>query len=85
LNQRDIEHFNLDISRLNPASTFPLDPTMQNINNVLSPNVELEFIIIHDKAYFLVFSIPNFIETTVTLTMRKFFIAGYVFDLTNEI
>ena len=85
--------FNLDINKLNPEIAFPLDPTMQNINNMLTPNIGSGIYLHSDKAYFGL-SVPNFIETTryddneVKILQEKinyYVIAGYIFDLTNEI
>lgn len=85
--------FNLDMTRLNPTSPFPLDPSMQNINNEFSPNIGAGLYLHSDKAY-VGFSIPNFIESDryddyeVAIFKEKinyYLMAGYVFDLTQDI
>lgn len=85
--------FNLDITKLNPVDAFPLDPSMQNINNEFSPNIGAGLYLHSDKAY-IGFSIPNFIESNryddneVAIFKEKinyYLMAGYVFDLSSEV
>ncbi|MBP4141915.1 type IX secretion system membrane protein PorP/SprF [Flavobacterium sp. P4023] len=85
--------FNLDTSKLNPVSDYPLDPSIQNINNEFSPNIGAGIYLHSDKAY-IGFSIPNFIESnryddnTVAIFKEKinyYLMAGYVADLTSDI
>lgn len=85
--------FNLDTSKLNPVSDYPLDPSIQNINNEFSPNIGAGIYLHSDKAY-IGFSIPNFIESnryddnTVAIFKEKinyYLMAGYVTDLTSDI
>lgn len=85
--------FNLDTSKLNPVSDYPLDPSIQNINNKFSPNIGAGIYLHSDKAY-IGFSIPNFIESnryddnTVAIFKEKinyYLMAGYVADLTSDI
>lgn len=85
--------FNLDTSKLNPVSDYPLDPSIQNINNEFSPNIGAGIYLHSDKAY-IGFSIPNFIESnryddnTVAIFKEKinyYLMAGYVADMTSDI
>ena len=82
--------FDLDISRLNPADD---DPSLHDYSNKFTPNVGAGVYLHSDKAY-VGFSVPNFIETNryddneVAIFKEKinyYLIAGYVFDLTNDI
>jgi type IX secretion system PorP/SprF family membrane protein len=81
------------MTKLNPEFSFPLDPSMQNINNVVTPNIGSGIYLHSDKAYFGL-SVPNFIESTryndneVKISKEKinyYFIAGYIFDLSSDI
>ena len=85
--------FNLDISKLNPVDSYPLDPSMQNIDNKFSPNIGAGLYLHSDKAY-IGFSIPNFIETdryddNKTAIFRErinyYLIGGYVFDINSTL
>jgi type IX secretion system PorP/SprF family membrane protein len=85
--------FNLDISKLNPVDAFPVDQSIQNIENKFSPNIGAGVYLHSDKAY-VGFSIPNFIESNryddneVAIFKEKinyYLIAGYVFDLNNTV
>jgi type IX secretion system PorP/SprF family membrane protein len=82
--------FDLDISRLNPADD---DPSLHDYSNKFTPNIGAGVYLHSDKAY-VGFSVPNFIETNryddneVAIFKEKinyYLIAGYVFDLTNDI
>lgn len=85
--------FNLDMSKLNPEIAFPLDPSMQNIDNEFTPNIGSGIYLHSDKAYVGI-SIPNFIESNryddneykiATEKINYYLIAGYVFDLNPEL
>ncbi|CAM4121173.1 type IX secretion system membrane protein PorP/SprF [Flavobacterium weaverense] len=85
--------FNLDITKLNPVDAFPLDPSMQNIDNKFSPNVGAGLYLHSDKGY-VGFSIPNFIESKryddneIAIFKEKinyYLMAGYVFDLSPDV
>ena len=85
--------FNLDMSKLNPEIAFPLDPSMQNIDNEFTPNIGSGIYLHSDKAYVGI-SIPNFIESNryddneykiSTEKINYYLIAGYVFDLNPEL
>lgn len=82
--------FDLDVSRLNPADD---DPSLHDYNNKFTPNVGAGIYLHSDKAY-VGLSVPNFIETNryddneVAIFKEKinyYLIAGYVFDLNNNI
>jgi type IX secretion system PorP/SprF family membrane protein len=82
--------FDLDVSRLNPADD---DPSLHDFSNKFTPNIGAGVYLHSDKAY-VGFSVPNFIETNryddneVAIFKEKinyYLIAGYVFDLTNDI
>ena len=82
--------FDLDVSRLNPADD---DPSLHDYSNKFTPNIGAGVYLHSDKAY-VGFSVPNFIETNryddneVAIFKEKinyYLIAGYVFDLTNDI
>jgi type IX secretion system PorP/SprF family membrane protein len=82
--------FDLDVSRLNPADD---DPSLHDYSNKFTPNFGVGVYLHSDKAY-VGFSVPNFIETNryddneVAIFKEKinyYLIAGYVFDLTNDI
>jgi type IX secretion system PorP/SprF family membrane protein len=82
--------FDLDVSRLNPADD---DPSLHDYSNKFTPNIGAGVYLHSDKAY-IGFSVPNFIETNryddneVAIFKEKinyYLIAGYVFDLTNDI
>jgi type IX secretion system PorP/SprF family membrane protein len=83
--------FNLDISKLNPENSYPLDPSMQNIENKFSPNIGAGLYLHSDKAYVGI-SIPNFIESDryddneIAIFKEKinyYLIGGYVFDINS--
>ena len=83
--------FNLDINKLNPADQG--DPQFQNLNNDFSPNVGAGLYWHSSKAY-IGLSVPNFIQTNryddndVAIYKDKinyYLMAGYVFDLSQEI
>ena len=85
--------FNLDISKLNPVDAYPVDQSIQNIDNKFSPNIGTGVYLHSDKAY-VGFSIPNFIESDrydnneVAIFKEKinyYLIAGYIFDLNRTI
>ena len=85
--------FNLDITKLNPVDAFPLDPSMQNIDNKFSPNIGAGLYLHSDKGY-VGFSIPNFIESKryddneIAIFKEKinyYLMAGYVFDLSPDV
>ncbi len=85
--------FNLDITKLNPVNAFPLDPSMQNIDNQFSPNIGAGIYLHSDKAY-IGFSIPSFLESNryddneVAIFKEKinyYLMGGYVFDLSSDI
>ena len=82
--------FNLDNSKLNPKDAG--DPTLQSFSK-FNPNLGAGLYLHSDKAY-VGFSIPNFIQSNryddneVALfkeTINYYLIAGYVFDLNNDI
>lgn len=83
--------FNLDVTKLNPDD--PSDPSLQNYNK-FTPNIGAGVYLHSDKAY-LGLSIPNFIQTNryddneiATISKDKintYLIAGYVFDLNQDI
>src|SRR3970040_889626 len=82
--------FDLDVSRLNPADD---DPSLHDFSNKFTPNMGAGVYLHSDKAY-VGFSVPNFIPTNryddneVAIFKEKinyYLIAGYVFDLTNDI
>jgi type IX secretion system PorP/SprF family membrane protein len=82
--------FDLDVSRLNPADD---DPSLHDYSNKFTPNVGAGVYLHSDKAY-VGFSVPNFIQTNryddneIAIFKEKinyYLIAGYVFDLTNDI
>lgn len=82
--------FDLDVSRLNPADD---DPSLHDYSNKFTPNIGAGVYLHSDKAY-AGFSVPNFIETNryddneIAIFKEKinyYLIAGYVFDLTNDI
>jgi type IX secretion system PorP/SprF family membrane protein len=82
--------FDLDVTRLNPADD---DPSLHDYSNKFTPNIGAGVYLHSDKAY-VGFSVPNFIETNryddneVAIFKEKinyYLIAGYVFDLTNDI
>ncbi|MBG6112181.1 type IX secretion system PorP/SprF family membrane protein [Flavobacterium sp. CG_9.10] len=82
--------FDLDVSRLNPADD---DPSLHDYSNKFSPNIGAGIYLHSSKAY-VGFSVPNFIESKryddneVAIFKEKinyYLIAGYVFDLTNDI
>ncbi|SEG32984.1 PorP/SprF family type IX secretion system membrane protein [Flavobacterium urumqiense] len=82
--------FDLDVSRLNPADD---DPSLHDYSNKFTPNIGAGVYLHSDKAY-VGFSVPNFIETNryddneIAIFKEKinyYLIAGYVFDLTNDI
>ena len=79
--------FNLDTSRLNPSDLD--DPHLQNLNNVISPNIGAGVYWHSDKAY-IGLSAPDFIVTNyydnneVAIFKNKinyYLIGGYVFNL----
>ena len=83
--------FDLDVSKLNPVDAS--DPSLQNLNNKLSPNIGAGLYLHSDKVY-IGFSIPNFIETNnyndndVVIYKQKinyYLMAGYVFDLSDSV
>ena len=83
--------FNLDVSKLNP--TDQNDPQFQNLNNVFSPNVGAG-IYLHSENTYLGISVPNLIESkrydnnSVAIFKEKinyYFIAGHVFELSNNL
>ncbi|MEC5167253.1 type IX secretion system PorP/SprF family membrane protein [Flavobacterium sp. PL11] len=85
--------FNLDITKANPVDPFPIDPSMQNINNDFSPNIGAGLYLHSDKAY-VGFSIPNFIESNryddnerriFKDKINYYLMAGYVFDLSDDV
>jgi type IX secretion system PorP/SprF family membrane protein len=82
--------FDLDVSRLNPADD---DPSLHDYSNKFTPNIGAGVYLHSDKAY-VGFSVPNFIESKryddneVAIFKEKinyYLIAGYVFDLNNDI
>ncbi|MBP2282209.1 type IX secretion system PorP/SprF family membrane protein [Flavobacterium sp. CG_23.5] len=82
--------FDLDVSRLNPADD---DPSLHDYSNKFTPNIGAGIYLHSSKAY-VGFSVPNFIESKryddneVAIFKEKinyYLIAGYVFDLTNDI
>ncbi|MFE3872747.1 type IX secretion system membrane protein PorP/SprF [Flavobacterium sp. ZS1P70] len=82
--------FDLDVSRLNPAYD---DPSLHDYSNKFTPNIGAGVYLHSDKAY-VGFSVPNFIESKryddneVAIFKEKinyYLIAGYVFDLKNDI
>ncbi|MFE3849262.1 type IX secretion system membrane protein PorP/SprF [Flavobacterium sp. LB3P45] len=82
--------FDLDVSRLNPADD---DPSLHDYSNKFTPNIGAGVYLHSDKAY-VGFSVPNFIESKryddneVAIFKEKinyYLIAGYVFDLKNDI
>lgn len=82
--------FDLDVSRLNPVDN---DPSLQDYNNKLSPNIGAGVYLHSDKAY-VGLSVPNFIETNryddneVAIFKEKinyYLIAGYIFDLGSSV
>ena len=82
--------FDLDVSRLNPVDD---DPKLHDYSNKFTPNIGAGVYLHSDKAY-VGFSVPNFIETNryddneVAIFKEKinyYLIAGYVFDLNNDI
>jgi type IX secretion system PorP/SprF family membrane protein len=82
--------FDLDVSRLNPADD---DPSLHDYSNKFTPNIGAGIYLHSSKAY-VGFSVPNFIESKryddneVAIYKEKinyYLIAGYVFDLTNDI
>ncbi|MFE3868160.1 type IX secretion system membrane protein PorP/SprF [Flavobacterium sp. LS2P90] len=82
--------FDLDVSRLNPVDD---DRSLRDYSNKFTPNIGAGVYLHSDKAY-VGFSVPNFIETNryddneVAIFKEKinyYLIAGYVFDLTNDI
>lgn len=82
--------FDLDVSRLNPADD---DPSLHDYSNKFTPNIGAGVYLHSDKSY-VGFSVPNFIETNryddneIAIFKEKinyYLIAGYVFDLTNDI
>lgn len=79
--------FNLDRSMLNPQEQ--VDPSLQNVDNDLSPNVGAG-IYWHTDKYYIGLSVPNFIETNHWADndrainkerMNYYLIGGYVFEL----
>ncbi|WP_264522971.1 type IX secretion system membrane protein PorP/SprF [Flavobacterium sp. N502536] len=79
--------FNLDTSKLNPADLN--DPHLQNLNNVISPNIGAGVYWHSDKAY-IGLSVPDFIETNyyddneVAIFKNRinyYLMGGYVFNL----
>lgn len=79
--------FNLDTNKLNPADLD--DPHLQNLNNVISPNMGAGVYWHSDKAY-IGLSVPEFIETNyyddneVAIFKNKinyYLMGGYVFNL----
>ncbi|WP_374175138.1 type IX secretion system membrane protein PorP/SprF [Flavobacterium tructae] len=79
--------FNLDTSRLNPSDLD--DPHLQNLNNVISPNIGAGVYWHSDKAY-IGLSAPDFIVTNyydnneVAIFKNKinyYLMGGYVFNL----
>ncbi|WP_202702689.1 type IX secretion system membrane protein PorP/SprF [Flavobacterium sp. UGB4466] len=79
--------FNLDTNRLNPADLD--DPHLQNLNNVISPNIGAGVYWHSDKAY-IGLSAPDFIVTNyydnneVAIFKNKinyYLMGGYVFNL----
>ena len=83
--------FNLNVSKLNPIDAS--DPTLQNFDNVFSPNIGAGVYLHSDKAYVGI-SVPNFIQTNryddneVAIFKEKinyYLIAGYVFDFSDSI
>jgi len=82
--------FDLDVSRLNPADD---DPSLHDFSNKFTPNMGAGVYLHSEKAY-VGFSVPNFIPTNryddneVAIFKEKinyYLIAGYVFDLNNDI
>ena len=82
--------FDLDVSRLNPADD---DPSLHDFSNKFTPNMGAGVYLHSEKAY-IGFSVPNFIPTNryddneVAIFKEKinyYLIAGYVFDLNNDI
>lgn len=83
--------FDLDVTRLNPSNLG--DPSIHDFNNKFSPNIGAGVYFHSDKAY-IGFSVPNFIESNryddneVKIFKEKinyYLIAGYVFDVNNDI
>lgn len=82
--------FDLDVTKLNPVDD---DPSLHDYNNKFSPNIGAG-IYLHSNNAYVGFSIPNFIESNrydsneVAIFKEKinyYLIAGYVFDLNNNI
>lgn len=83
--------FNLDPSKLNPVNAS--DPTLQNFNNIFTPNIGAGLYLHSDKAY-VGFSVPNFIESKRyddnevainTERINYYLIGGYVFDVNDNV
>lgn len=81
--------FNLDTGGLNPADKD--DPQLQNLRNVISPNIGAGVYWHSNKAY-IGFSVPDFIETNrydsneVAIFKDKinyYLMGGYVFNLSS--
>ena len=83
--------FNLDVSKLNPVDAN--DPSLQNMNNKVSPNIGAGIYWHSDKVY-LGLSVPNFIESNhysdneVAIYKEKinyYLMAGLVLDLSDSV
>jgi type IX secretion system PorP/SprF family membrane protein len=83
--------FNLDVNKLNPQDQN--DPSLQSLDNELSPNVGAGVYFHSDKLY-VGASVPGFFQTnrysdnSIAVTkerMHLYFIGGYVFDLTSNL
>jgi type IX secretion system PorP/SprF family membrane protein len=86
-----INMFNLDVTKLTIGD--PSDPTFQDLNNQVSPNIGAGVYFHSDKLY-LGLSVPSFLETTLYADntesvykerMNFYLIGGYVFDLSPEL